>query len=352
MTETPPPATEPMESFAPGFGHVTHFTSLAGEYDALCSGAALVDRSARLRMQFSGPKSAEALTGLLTNDVLALASGHGLYAAALTAKGKIIADVRVFARTDHLLVDTSEPSASGFTALIKKFVNPRMAKYADVSSAVRTLGVFGPRAAAVLEEYLVVDATELRGLAPFQQISATAGGTPAFVASAPDFGVAGYDLFVPVDIASAVWAGLTAAGATPVGTSASEIARVEGGRPRWGTDMDEETLAQEANLDALGGISYTKGCYTGQETVARLHFRGHVNRYLRGLRSERQLPHGAQLFDVQRQPCGDVRSSVESPRLGGIAIAMIKRDVATGAELVARWDGGECAGRVTELPFD
>jgi len=303
-------------------------------------------------MKFSGPKAAEALTGLLTNDVLALAPGHGLYAAALTAKGKIIADVRVFAQTDHLLVDTSEPSAPGFSALIKKFVNPRMAKYADVSGSVRTLGVYGPRAAAVLAPYLSVDVTELRGLAPFQQISATAGGTPVFVASVPDFGVPGYDLFVPVDVAGAVWAGLAAASATPVGTSASEIARVEGGRPRWGTDMDEHTLAQEANLDALGGISYTKGCYTGQETVARLHFRGHVNRYLRGLRSERKLPAGAQLFDVQHQACGDVRSSVVSPRLGAIAIAMIKRDVETGSAIVARWEGGECVGRVTELPFD
>ena len=114
--------------------------------------------------------------------------------------------------------------------------------------------------------------------------------------------------------------------------------------------MDETTLAQEANFDSLEGISYTKGCYTGQETVARVHFRGHVNRNLRGVQSTAQIPAGAELFDGEKSS-GNVKSSIVSPRFGPIALAMLRREVETGAELLARWDGGEAIARVRELPF-
>jgi folate-binding protein YgfZ len=114
--------------------------------------------------------------------------------------------------------------------------------------------------------------------------------------------------------------------------------------------MSEDTLAQEANFDALGGISYTKGCYTGQETVARVHFRGHVNRQLRGILGAAPIPTGAELLDGEKI-VGDVRSSVVSPRHGPIALAMIRRESEPGTELVARWDGGAAPVRVRELPF-
>ena len=101
----------------------------------------------------------------------------------------------------------------------------------------------------------------------------------------PDIGVEGYELFVPFEIFDRVWERAVAAGATPAGLGAWEIARVEAGRPEWGIDIDDTTIPQEANFDELDAISYTKGCYIGQEVVARVHFRGHVNRHLRGLRA-------------------------------------------------------------------
>jgi folate-binding protein YgfZ len=146
------------------------------------------------------------------------------------------------------------------------------------------------------------------------------------------------------------------------------VARVEAGYPEWGLDVDDSTIPQEANLDALGAISYTKGCYTGQEVVARIHFRGHVNRHLRGLAfalddgaeaAERAapIPAGAALVDEHDKPVGDVRTSARSPRLGGVALGMVRREVPVGAALRARWperDGGAVRERpvtVTVLPF-
>ena len=163
----------------------------------------------------------------------------------------------------------------------------------------------------------------------------------------------GYELFVPFEIFDRVWERAVAAGATPAGLGAWEIARVEAGRPEWGIDIDESTIPQEANLDELDAISYTKGCYIGQEVVARVHFRGHVNRHLRGLRAASidGPPTGSQLIDDSGTHVGDVRSSVASPRLGGIALGMVRREVAPGTSLTAKWETGERRVDVCLLPF-
>jgi folate-binding protein YgfZ len=341
---------------APGFEDTARFTSVDDEYAALRGGAGVVDRSARVRMLIGGAQAAETLTGLVTNDVGALHPGAGQYAAALTAKGKVIADVRIFARSEDLLVDTSANAGPGFSAMIKKFVNPRLARYADVSAVLRTIGVYGPRAHEVLAHVLHEEGASptataaLHGLADFYHAGFTVAGAGVSVVRAPDFGGEGFDCFVPVEIAELLWSRLVAARAVPVGRDATEIARVEAGRPMWGADMDANTLAQEANFDVLSAISYTKGCYTGQETVARVHFRGHVNRYLRGTQSAVQIPAGAELFEAEK-PVGTMTSSVVSPRLGPIGLAMIRREVDSGAEIVARWNGGEGAARIREIPF-
>jgi folate-binding protein YgfZ len=165
--------------------------------------------------------------------------------------------------------------------------------------------------------------------------------------------VEGYDLFVPFEIFESVWETALANGATPAGLGAWEIARVEAGRPEWGIDIDDSTIPQEANFDELEAISYTKGCYIGQEVVARVHFRGHVNRHLRGLRaaSVDAPPTGAQLIDDAGTHVGDVRSAVASPRLGGIALAMVRREVTPGMSVNAKWENGERRVDVTLLPF-
>ena len=341
---------------APGYENTAFFSSIDEEYAALRGSAGVVDRSARLRMLIGGTQAAETLTGLVTNDVGGLHAGAGQYAAALTAKGKVIADVRFFARAADLLLDAPASAGPGFTAMIRKYVNPRLARYADVSAVLRTIGIFGPRAHAALSSVLLAEGAPpttvaaLRGLGEYHHLGFDIAGASAFIARVPDLGGEGFDCFVPVEIAELFWSRLVAARATPVGRDAAEIARVEAGRPMWGIDMDENTLAQEANFDTLDGISYTKGCYTGQETVARVHFRGHVNRNLRGVQSAVAIPSRAELFDGDKS-VGTVTSSVTSPRLGPIGLAMVRREVAAGAEVIARWDGGEGPARVREIPF-
>ena len=171
------------------------------------------------------------------------------------------------------------------------------------------------------------------------------------VARVPDAGVPGFALIAPADTKGVLHELLVACGALPASAEAFDIARVEAGRPEWGRDMDDSTLAQEAGMEALGAISYEKGCYTGQETVARLHFRGHVNRFLRGLVLDRaDVPGSAALWTAEKQ-VGDVRSVVNSPRLGPIALAMVRREVPPGDELEARFGDHSARAGVVELPF-
>jgi folate-binding protein YgfZ len=139
-----------------------------------------------------------------------------------------------------------------------------------------------------------------------------------------------------------------------VGPAAIEAARIEAGRPLWGIDMDDSTLPQEANLEALNAISYTKGCYTGQETVARLHFRGHVNKRIVGLRIDGSaVPvRGAALVGPEEKEVGEVRSAVMSPRFGPIALAMIRREINIGDSVALAIDGADTRATVSALPFN
>jgi len=332
---------------------VLAYGEVANEYEALRSGAVAIDRSHRGRLRFFGEKAAEALTGLVTNDVVSMQPGHGQYGAALTAKGRIVADLRIFASAGSYLVDTSARAWPGWLAMVKKYVNPRVSGFRDESHAVRDIGVFGPQARGVVSAVTGISDEALAALAPYAHVTATIAGAAVMLARSPELGTEGYDLFVPFEIVGPVWSAVIGAGATPAGLGAWEIARVEAGRPEWGIDIDESTIPQEANFDDLDAISYTKGCYIGQEVVARVHFRGHVNRQLRGIRAAGAdaPPSGAQLADDAGNHVGDVRSSVSSPRLGGIALGMVRREVAPGATLTATWEGGERRVNVAALPF-
>ncbi len=309
---------------APGFTMRDDFGDVTAEYEALRAGAGLVDRSGRLRMIFAGAQPAATLTGLVTNDVVALRPGQGHFAGALTNKGKIIADVRILARADDLLVDTGEDCGPAFAAMIRKYVNPRLATYSDVSAVLRCVGVYGPDSAAAVAAVLGCDLHAVIALAPHHHLRAEFDDAPIDLLRSPAIGGEGYDCFVPVERAAALWSAFEVHGARPVGRTAFEIARVEAGVPRWGVDMTDDTLAQEAGFDALHGISYTKGCYTGQETVARVHFRGHVNKELRVVRSALPLERGAAIVDAEGNVVGDIRSVAISPRHGPLAIAMVR----------------------------
>lgn len=309
----------------------------------------LFDRSARARFTVGGAAPVPTLNGLVTNDVAALRPGDGCYAAALTAKGRVIADLRILALADGTLwLDTGERAAPGLRAMLAKYVNPRFARVTEISAETGAVLVAGPAARPLVSAVTGADDAALGALALHGHVVGEHGGTPVRVlrvaplAAEPD---EAYEILARLDLVPVIAAALAAGGATRSDAATWDALRVARGAPEWGLDLDETTLAPEANLDERHAVSYTKGCYIGQETVARVHFRGHVNRMLRQLRVESGSlpPRGAALVADAGNPVGDVRSVAETPWKERVAIAMVRREVDDGATVQARWDGGEAA---------
>ncbi|HET8771333.1 MAG TPA: hypothetical protein VFM71_10160 [Gemmatimonadaceae bacterium] len=329
-------------------------------YDALRTKAASVDRSARMRMTFAGDKAKEALGGLLTNDVVSLATGHGQRAAALTPKGRVIALVRVMDRGDDVLVDADAAAAEGFVAMIRKYVNPRLAKYADVTASTRCVGVYGPQSAHVLAVALAAS-TDAQGardalhaiesLGTHASLRIGTGDAAVLVVRSADLGGVGFDCIGSAARIDALEAALAAANVPLASREVVTVARVEAGIPEWGAEIDADTIPQEANLDTLGAISFNKGCYTGQEVVVRIQHRGHVNKHLRQLVASEPMPVGSTVLDAEGKDVGAVRASVVSPTQGPLAIAMVRREVEPGSTVTVRFAARDISARCEAIGY-
>lgn len=312
---------------------------------------------------FRGPKAAEALNGLITNDVSLLQPGEGMHAAALTPKGKVLCDMLVFRLDEETFMLTLlRTGAPHWLATARKYVNPRLAKVEDESDKWSTWMLYGPQASKAVAALGAADQTVedlgdvmMQGLAewkPWQHGLWNIGPTSVRLIRASLMGsTPGFIIMADARDADVVRDRLETSACRHATRAVWDIARVESGRPAFGIDMDDNTIPQEANLDTLGAISFTKGCYTGQETVARIHFRGHVNRRLRGLLGSSALPQHGQIVDATGKLVGDVRSTVISPRLGPIAIAMLRREVSAGDTVIVEGTDGPITAEVRELPF-
>jgi folate-binding protein YgfZ len=310
--------------------------TLAAEHRILVEGCGLVDRSERGKLALTGSEAKTFLHGQLTNDIEALEPGAGCYAAFLTHKGKMRGDLRVLDLGDELLLDTERSALQELFNMIHRYklaMDVELHKRTLQTSLLSLVGPGARRVAGATAEVLpAVEHANAR---------AAIAGHPVVLAVTD----AGIDVLCAAEAAGAVRAALEAAGARPVGEEAAEILRVEQGRPRWGIELDDGVIPQEAGLNERA-VSFTKGCYVGQETVARLHYRGKPNRHLRGLRLSEPLPSGTPLLLGDRE-VGRVGSSVVSPSHGPIALALVRREAEPGAALAA----GGATATVVELPF-
>lgn len=333
-----------------------HFGDGAAEYRAVRESAGVADRADRARFRLWGKDPARMVHGLITNDLLKAEPGRGVYAAMLTPKGRMVADVRVFRRADgEVLVDVAREALEGTREHFRKMIPPLFAKWADATDDVAEIGVYGPRAREILAAVLEA---EIPALAEDAFVEPAFRGAALLVAATGEAGLEeGFDVFVPAARAGELWTALRGAGARPVGFGALETLRIEAGRPRYGTDLTEETIPTEA-YESAGlmerAISFHKGCYTGQEVIVRIAHRGHVNRHLRGLRlgdAPAPAPRTPLLHPETGKDVGRITSAAFSPRLGEtVALGYVRREVGPGAQVrVGAADGP--GADVVDLPF-
>jgi len=308
---------------------------LDAQYRQLREECGLLDRSERGKLRVGGSDAAEYLQGQLTNDVEALEPGAGQYAALLDRKGHMQADMRVLRPSaEEIWIDTEPAGLAAAVRHLRMYSIGRDAEVTDVSEERAILSLIGPRSVEIAgTAALPENACEETAVAGVEcLIAGTAGGIDLIVAAAE---------------AERLRGAMLEAGTVAVSEEAAEILRLESGTPRFGAEMGTETMPAEAGI-VEQAVSFTKGCYIGQETVARLHYKGRPNRHLRGLRLSDPAAPGA-VLRLGEKEVGELGGSAVSPAFGPIGLAILRREAEPGAELAVGEDG--VTARVVDLPF-
>ncbi len=319
------------------------------EYEAARSSVALMQRPWRTLVSVGGDGRVGFLQGMLSNEIQALAVGDGCRTLLLDNKGKVQGDLDLWVESEAIIMACDAGVVETTLGSLRKYVLATPVLFHQLEDEEGVVGLIGPGADALLQGAGI----QLPPAASHGHVRASVAGVDVRLARTTALAAEGLEIHVPRGALADVIAALRllADGKLPdVGDEAAEVLRVEAGLPRQGSELTGEQFPQEARLD--DAISYDKGCYLGQETVARIHYRGNVNRLLAGLRFREPVARGASLFAQERE-VGEVTSVAESPRLGPIGLGYVRRELAAaGTELTVRTDGGESlAAEVSDLPF-
>jgi folate-binding protein YgfZ len=319
-------------------------------------GAGLIDLSSRGRLLVSGSEAVQFLNGLITNDVKTLGENRWMPAAFPNVQGRLIASVRIIRSKDDptgknaapvFLIDTESATQEAVLKTLNRFTLAGDFRVRDISSEMALISVQGARSAETLrgDAALALDRSAV-AIVPGREAEVK-------IIRATHTAEDGFDLFVNANDATFLWEALMEAGARPVGFDALEILRIEAGIARYGLDMDESNVVSETNLD--DAVSYTKGCYVGQEIIARIKYRGHVAKKLTGVVFDQavKIDSGAGIRSVDDKEIGRITSVTLSPHLGRtVAMGYVKYDyLAAGTRVKVVSANRESPAQIVDLPF-
>ncbi len=341
-----------------------HYGEPIEEHRAVRRSAGLFDLSFRGSVRVTGEERVKFLQGLLTNDVAALSEGQGMLAAVLNPKGRMLFDLRLYTRRDFFIMDLDREVTDKAVQTLGRYLLRTKARLEDITEQSVRLGIYGPNAGKILQECL---GGPLPSAADFSNSVVQRNGKSIDLLRTEVTGEDGYDLLMPSELADTVFNDLIRAGEPlglkPAGSAALESLRIEAGIPKYGIDMNENTFPPEAGLDQKA-ISYTKGCYVGQETIARIRTYGHVHRILAGFLigqppagapGSETLPQNQDKILLEGQEVGFVTSATFSPTLNRpIAMGYMQRkafkpDLQVTIQASASGSGIEA--RAVNLPF-
>ena len=311
----------------------------SADYEALTEGAAFIEFSSRGRLCLTGADRQTFINGQVTNNVKELRVGQGCYAALANAKGKMTCDLNIFILADEILLDFEPGLVAKVSERLEKYIIADDVQIVDASSSFGLVSVLGPKAISTCES--------LGWRVPKNSFGIELQDS-VYVANAPRLGAPAVDIYFPVESVN-VFGKLKSAGIDASSAEAFEIARVEQGIPRFGVDMDENTLAPEA----LGenAISYSKGCYIGQEVIARIRTYGQVAKALRGLRFDpgASVPKSGDKIHHDGKEVGWITSAIFSPKLEcPIALDYVRKEC---NQVGTRLTVNDAQAEIVALPF-
>lgn len=336
-----------------GWEMASVYSSPEREHLTVRSQVGLIDLSHRGAIKVHGGEAVQFLNGLVTNNVKTLEAGRGMRAAMLTGHGKVRALCRVLNLGDAFLVITDPQTHEKVFKYLFPFSYAGDFKVEDVSEECRTVSLQGPKAHLVMKEICF---EPLPALSEYDWFQTLIAGHRALVTRASHTGEEGFDIHVPAASLKDVWDFVLLKGAfhsiSPFGAGALESLRVEAGIPVYGQDVDETNMMLETGLEDT--VSFTKGCYTGQEAVAMATYRGHVSKKLAGLDvSGKMVPRRGDVVKKDDKEIGFVTSAIQSPSLNSvIAMAYVKHGFfEPGNELEIHIEGQRVSAVVTRIPF-
>jgi glycine cleavage system T protein (aminomethyltransferase) len=328
------------------------FTNPVEENLAVRNNVGVMDLSNRGYLKIGGPDRASFLQGIVTNDVGNIKPGKGLNAAILTIKGRVIADFIISAFEDYFILETEASIAEKLQATLSRYkVREKItiAQQQDIGS----IGVQGPNSPSILTSSIEVTMLDLEN---YEHTQLQWGQDLVSIRKQSVTGETGYILMLSQEALPRVWEKLLKAGTEsslkPIGYEATESLRVEAGLPRYGLDLTEENIPLEIENEDM--VSFTKGCYVGQEVVARLKFLGQANKHLKGLLiTDTSIPAANSPITVEEKEIGRVTSSAYSPTLKQpIAMAYLRREYCkVETQVRIESDGRILSATVTDLPF-
>jgi aminomethyltransferase len=321
------------------------FGNPAAEFGALLEASGLYDMSWQAKLVLTGEDRVRWLNGMVTNNVRDLAVGHGVYSFLLTAQGRIVADLVTYNRGDYLLITSDRSQIQAITEMFDRYIIMDDVEIADISGKLSSVGLGGPKAAEVLHKAGIDVSQFAQG--ELSDIVWREIGITVARGTHPNWET--YDVWFAAEHAASIWDALIAAGATPVGSQALEWYRITRGVPRYGIDLSQRDLPQET--EQKHALSFTKGCYIGQEIVERIRARAILHRTFTGFALNGEPPAtGTKITEGDRN-IGEITSSARMPFPGGertVALGYLRREFEKPGTMVRI---GEQTGTVQSIPF-
>jgi len=322
------------------------FGDVAAEFKALLEGCAIFDMSWRAKLIISGRDRTRWLNGMVTNNIRGLAVDRGVYCFILTPQGHNQGDLVAYNRGDYFLASTDREQLEKVTGVLKRYIIMDQVEIEDISDKLVTMGIAGPRVSGTLSA-AGIDVSQLE---PGQVADKQWGDIGMSIARSLQANMDGYEVWLAAENAAKLWEALAGSGATPAGSEALEMYRIARGVPRYGVDLRERDLPQETGQSHA--LSFTKGCYIGQEIVERIRARGNVHRTFLGFEVEGAPPPPGTKVRANDKDVGEITSAASVPFPKGertLALGYLRREVATAGAAVKL---GEQNATVRELPFD